>query len=616
MSRNPKASCKPNRSSSEFMQPLEQRRMMSVTPAIDFLPDASSATVAGYSPSTITSAYGISSVSFNSGKTAANGAGQTIAIVDAYNDPNIAADLKTYDTKYGLAAANLKVVNQTGGSILPASNASWAEEISLDVEMVHAVAPGASILLVETNSSSNADLLAGVNYARDAAGVSVVSLSWGGSEFAGETSDDSYFTTPSGHTGVTFVAASGDDGSAGGVDWPASSPDVLSVGGTSLNVTSSGAYSTETGWADSGGGASVYEGEPEYQSKVQSLDVRSVPDVSADANPYTGVAVYDSYSYDGYSGWLEFGGTSAAAPQWAGIISIADQGRALDKLGTLNGTTNTLPTLYSLESNATTYANDFHDITSGATSYSISAGKGYDEVTGLGSPKANDLIPALVSSKTNTALAVTAVPVHNQPHRPPFGFFVSTTEQVFPGSVLLSSGNVFTATLGDAGQLSVEKSFTAFAIAQTYAITAASVSSLPIISSVNAAPFAIPGADTAGPVDLASLTPHGVDASIEAITQQMVSQAVQGELVGVSDFARDMLSRIVRDFAADLVPSAAASTAASMIEAVIAPGNGWESAAVLTGVAIAAGAYLQKESDRERKIPQSVFAGNEIEFSL
>jgi hypothetical protein len=107
-----------------------------------------------------------------------------------------------------------------------------------------------------------------------------------------------------------------------------------------------------------------------------------------------------------------------------------------------------------------------------------------------------------------------------------------------------------------------------------------------------------------------------VDASIEAITQQMVSQAVQGELVGVSDFARDMLSRIVRDFAADLVPSAAASTAASMIEAVIAPGNGWESAAVLTGVAIAAGAYLQKESDRERKIPQSVFAGNEIEFSL
>jgi hypothetical protein len=340
---------------------------------------------------------------------------------------------------------------------------------------------------------------------------------------------------------------------------------------------------------------------------VQSADTRTVPDVSADADPYTGVAVYDSYSYEGYSGWLEFGGTSAAAPQWAGLISIADQGRALDKLGTLNGATNTLPTLYSLESNATTYANDFHDITSGATSFSISAGTGYDEVTGIGSPRANNLVPALVSSTINTALTQTALPVYFQPHRPRFGFFLSTTEPVYPGDVLMSSANTFTASLSDAGGLSVEKSFVEFAMPRSYTIAAESVQNLPIISAATIAPSAIAGTELPAA--------HSMD-SVEAISQLMISQALRGELVGVSDFASGMISRIVHDFAADLIHSETASAVGSVLEEITAPGNGWQSSAIVTSVAIAAAAYLQQESDQEKTKPRSPFAGQLIEFGL
>jgi hypothetical protein len=425
MTRRSRRPAKPSRPAT--MQPLEARQFMSVTvptaePDVSLIAAASTGTVVGYTPAEVRTAYGFSSLSFSSGKVAATGAGQTIAIVDAYSDPNIASDLSKFDTQFGLAAAALSVVNQTGGTTLPSANASWAEEISLDVEWAHAIAPGAKILLVETSSSSDASLLAGVNYARSASGVSVVSMSWGGSEFSGQTAYDSYFTTPSGHTGVTFVAASGDEGSSGGADWPASSPEVLSVGGTSLTVTgTSGTYSRETGWADSGGGASVYEGEPSYQSTVQSKDVRTVPDVAYDASPYTGVAVYDSYGTS--TAWMEFGGTSAAAPQWGALVAIADQGRVIAGSSELDGATNLLPTLYSLASSSTTYSADFHDVTSGSSSYSISAGTGYDEVTGLGTPKAASLVPALVASTKKVALTLTVLPVSTNPGRggPPPG---------------------------------------------------------------------------------------------------------------------------------------------------------------------------------------------------
>ena len=172
------------------LEGLESRTLLSVgdlvaAPSLIVSPDASAGSIAGYSPAQIRSAYGFNSVQLGNG---AVGAGQTIAIVDAYSDPNISGDLSTFDSQFGLGAAGLKVVSETGSTTsLPASNAGWDLEISLDVEWAHAVAPGASILLVEANSSSLGDLLTAVNYARNAAGVSVVSMSWGAGEFSSET---------------------------------------------------------------------------------------------------------------------------------------------------------------------------------------------------------------------------------------------------------------------------------------------------------------------------------------------------------------------------------------------------------------------------------------------
>ena len=264
----------------------------------------------GYTPAQISQAYGFNQIAFTtaSGSVSGTGAGQTIAIVDAYNDPNIVNDLKAFDSQFALAAPpKLTVVNENGSSRLPAASASWAMEISLDVEWAHAIAPGANILLVEANSSSLGDLLTAVNYARQQPGVTAVSMSWGGSEFNGETSYNSYFATPSGHVPVTFVASSGDSGGDG--MWPAVSPNVLAVGGTTL--TSINSPSTETAWSGSSGGVSAYESEPSYQTGVQSTGRRTTPDVADDANPNTGLAIYDSVSYAGESGWFTVGGTSA-----------------------------------------------------------------------------------------------------------------------------------------------------------------------------------------------------------------------------------------------------------------------------------------------------------------
>jgi subtilase family serine protease len=335
-----------------------------------------------------------------------NGSGQTIAIVDAYNDPDIASNLSTFDSTWGLVAPpSLKVVNETGGSSLPATNSSWDIEISLDVEWAHAMAPDAKLLLVEANSSNLGDLLTGVNEARDASGVSVVSMSWGASEFSTETAYDSYFTTPSGHQGVTFVASSGDEGSDYGPEWPASSDNVLAVGGTTLDISSSsGTYGSETAWSDSTGGYSRYESKPAWQKIVQTSGVKSVPDVSYDANPSTGYYVYDSAP--GASGWYEVGGTSAGAPHWAAIVAIADQDRALSGLGSLNGTSQTLPALYSLYTSAT-YSSAFHDVTSGSSGL-YSAGADYDLVTGLGTPKVGYVVSALLNTSSSGAVNTAA----------------------------------------------------------------------------------------------------------------------------------------------------------------------------------------------------------------
>lgn len=348
----------------------------------------------GYSPAQIRHAYGFDQVMF--GSVQGTGAGQTIAIVDAFDDPNIFKDLDVFDNTFGLPGSASSVVTKATPEGKPRANSSWAGEIALDVEWAHAIAPGAHILLVEAASNSLSDLLNAVSYAAGQTGVVAVSMSWGGAEFSSETTLDGLFTSAAGH-GITYVAAAGD---SPGEIWPSTSPNVLSVGGTSLpGLDAAGDYPTgnETGWNSSGGGTSAYESSPSYQSAVTGAAPRANPDVASIADVNTGLAIYDTVSYFGHSGWFEAGGTSAGAPLWAGLVAIADQGRATAGSGSLDGATQTLPALYQLGAGANAAAN-FHDITTG-TSGAKSPSPGYDLVTGLGTPIANNLVKGLVSVK-------------------------------------------------------------------------------------------------------------------------------------------------------------------------------------------------------------------------
>ena len=358
--------------------------------------------LSAFTPAQIRHAYGFDQITFSgaSGQTIqGDGSGQTIAIVDAYNDPNIASDLQTFNAQYGLPNTDangnpvLTIATPQGS---PRNNGGWAQEISIDVEWAHAIAPKAHILLVEAKSNSLSNLFSAVDYARNQSGVVAVSMSWGGGEFSSESSYDYHFTTPAGHIGgsglaggITFVASSGDSGAP--PEYPAISPNVLAVGGTSLTLNADNTWNNETGWSSSGGGISAYESKPTYQSSVtQSSTKRTGPDVAYDADPNTGIYVYDSYSYQGLSGWIVFGGTSIGAPQWASLVAIADQGRAISGVGSLNGFSQTLPAIYNAAST------NFHDVTSGNNGYP--AGTGYDLVTGRGTPLANTLVPVLVSA--------------------------------------------------------------------------------------------------------------------------------------------------------------------------------------------------------------------------
>lgn len=278
----------------------------------------------GLSPATIKAAYG-----FSTSSTA--GAGKTIAIVDAYDDPTAENDLNAFSTQFGLppcTTANgcFAKVNQTGGTAYPRKDAGWALEISLDVQWAHAIAPGAKILLVEASSNSFANLLAAEDYAK--AHAQYVSNSWGGSEFSGETGYDSHFV----QSGVSFFVSSGDAGLP--AEYPSSSPYVISVGGTTLRFDSSGNLTDETGWSGGGGGCSLYETATSAQSsfseyaQVSCAGKRATPDVSLDADPASGVSVYDTTRYQGQQGWFKVGGTSASSPMWA--ARSADAGALVD----------------------------------------------------------------------------------------------------------------------------------------------------------------------------------------------------------------------------------------------------------------------------------------------
>ena len=277
----------------------------------------------GLAPATIKSVY-----SFPTSPTA--GAGTAIAIVDAYDDPNAESDLNVFSSQYGLPACTtangcFTKVNQFGGTNYPQKNAGWALEISLDIQWAHAIAPGAKIVLVEAKTNSFANLLAAEDYAK--AHAQYVSNSWGGSEFSGESSYDSHFV----QSGVSFFVSAGDSGLP--AEYPSASPNVISVGGTTLRF-SGGVFISETGWSSGGGGCSAYESANAAQSsfgdygQVGCAGRRATPDVSLDADPASGVSVYDSVRYQGQAGWFSVGGTSASSPMWA--ARSADAGAVVD----------------------------------------------------------------------------------------------------------------------------------------------------------------------------------------------------------------------------------------------------------------------------------------------
>jgi subtilase family serine protease len=343
-----------------------------------------------FAPAKIRHAYGFDLVSNQ-------GAGQVIGIVDAYDDPNAEADLAVFDTQFNLPActtSNGCFRKVYGNGHKPSANSNWSVEIALDVEWAHAIAPGAKIVLVEAPSNSLSDLLKAVDTAVQN-GASVVSMSWTSGEFSGETSLDNYFASNS----VTFFAASGDDGT--GVAYPAASPFVLGVGGTSLVLDANGNYKSETAWNGSGGGLSSVEHEPLYQSQFgipdDSHGRRGAPDVSYNSNPGTGYAVYDSVGISGASGWFQVGGTSAASPQWAALVAIANSMRVAERKANL-GSTSTI--LYALaKANIGTYFHPVTQGTNGSCGIMCDAEPGYDYVTGLGTPPASVLIPALVAQR-------------------------------------------------------------------------------------------------------------------------------------------------------------------------------------------------------------------------
>ncbi len=318
---------------------------------------AASTTPAGLSPANLDAVYG-----FPTSQSVGTG---TIALVDAYNDPDIGGDLASFDSEYGLPTPNFNEAyieaNAAGQPVVettpPKLNTSWDLEISLDVEWAHAVAPAAPILLVEAYSGSFADLLAAEQYA--GANATYVSNSWGGTEFSGESAYDSSFLD----SGVSYFAASGDSG--GVVMYPSASPDVISVGGTSLLFNSEG-LASETAWSDGGGGCSTYENSNPAQStgSVSCAGKRATPDISSDADPQSGLAVYDSIPYDnGTPGWLTVGGTSAST------VEIAAESDAAGLVMTASSVYNKgIP---------------IRDVVSGSNGYPALVG--YDLATGVGS---------------------------------------------------------------------------------------------------------------------------------------------------------------------------------------------------------------------------------------
>jgi subtilase family serine protease len=373
--------------------------------------------LACYTPSEIRTGYNVPA--------SLDGSGQTIVIVDAYGSPTLQNDLAVFDAVFGLPTPNLNIIYPEG--MPPAfdpnsgNQIGWAVETSLDVEWSHAIAPDATIdlLIVPTNSGYPLDNA--VSYAVQNHLGNVISLSWGAPEAAIQgkgnniqllQADKNYQAAQA--AGITVLASSGDNGASNGYAFanalfPASDPLVTAVGGTDLFLSDTGAYKSEYTWDDSipaqcpfgctqgifgatGGAPSAIFAAPSYQQALSGQTARTTSDVGYNASVYTAVLVYMSFIP---SGFYFVGGTSEGAPQWAGLVALADQS-AGHALGFIN------PKLYAIGAKKSSYNSAFHDITIGSNAFvgpGFSAGPGYDLPTGLGTPDAANLIRALTSSK-------------------------------------------------------------------------------------------------------------------------------------------------------------------------------------------------------------------------
>ena len=345
---------------------------------------ATSSVPPGYGPAQLHGAYSLPTAP------PASAPAQTVAIVDAYDDPTIRNDLTAYDRTFGIpdlpscsstiVKSCFAKVNQNGASSpLPTANSGWALEIALDVETAHEICQSCKVLLVEANSSSGANL----NAAEDTAarlGATEISNSWGTeTEYSGETSENAHFN----HPGIAITVASGDSG-YNRFGFPAASPYVIDAGGTTLKVSQSSsgwAWAGEETWSGSGSGCSLYFTAQSWQvaaagwSPTGCGQARGVADVAADANPNTGASVYDTTRYQGRSGWMQVGGTSLASPLIASVYALAGNAASVAYSASLP---------YALPTG-------LHDITAGAhtgncTTTACAPAAGFDGPTGLGSP--------------------------------------------------------------------------------------------------------------------------------------------------------------------------------------------------------------------------------------
>jgi len=434
----------------QALQAAGRRQALSAKPASALSPMASSGVVSTYNPAQIRAAYGLPALpaagaSLSAAQAAQLGAGQTIYIVDAMHDPYIASELAAFNSKFGLPSCSSKAIassaalplaaasssacefsqvysTQGGGltAAAPAYDSGWATEITLDVQWAHAIAPLARIILIEAADASLNGLTGAVKLANNM-GPGVVSMSFGAAEGSYTASVDATF----GAAKMSYLAATGDSGAA--VSWPAVSPYVLAVSGTSLTYSGTGTRSEVT-WSGTGGGVSAYTSTPSYQnSAVPGMGTparRSVADVAFNADPSTGQYVAVQTSSGGAVNWISAGGTSLATPQWAGLLAVANAVRAQVAKPMLGQPHSAL--YASIASVPGNYAAGFADINKGSngTCSSCAAKTGYDTATGLGTPNAASLLSQLsgvaapvsapvvtaasISGQVGTALSFTA----------------------------------------------------------------------------------------------------------------------------------------------------------------------------------------------------------------